>query len=750
MRGIRTDPTEAYAPLPTSTVQTRISWGTWFQGRPGAMKTVTVLALIVGITYLTFRVMFTSPETMPVFFLMLLLAETVGFISFALLAFEAWDISPTPRRPTLDVPVDVVIATYDESIDVVEPTVVGALLMRGDTTIFLSDDGNRPEMKALADQYGITYQNRRNRKHAKAGNINAILPRLTGDLLLVIDADHVPAPDFLDATTGYFRDPAIALVQTAHSFRNHNSVMHEEQGRHEQSLFFDVLLPGRNRLGSVFWCGSAGLIRRSALLEVGGMATETVTEDFETSLHLQARGHKIVYHNEHLVQGLAPDTLNAYLIQRFRWAQGTLSAFRPGRWLPWRKGLTWKQKVSYTGALLHYLTPLQRLTYAVTLIIVGAFGIVPMTYQGLPHLVLWASWIILSLLAVTALERGTSHPFEGTRNILLSMGVFLRAIPALVSRRRFIFRVTPKNEVDMGGWGSIRPLWLPFTLGLVTAMVLAFRWVDLVFLDDQRFDLLPAISLEILLVISLFAIVEVSILVEIFRHLMTRRQERALWRFPVQLPATISGHPATVVDLHQTGAGFFAPADVVEGKTHVPIELETRQINGEGFICRGTLTIRSIRPVTGQLGLARIGGIIDWESPRTRQAVIEHCYVFEPYRARNQVWMRSSPRASVYLPATADGDSVTLVDVSVGGAAFHSSHSPYAEGDNVQLKVFLPNGEVVAGALTVRNVTPKDSETVRIGGLVTWSQIEWLSSHVDLFVHAQGQPSQAYAFSPLL
>jgi cellulose synthase (UDP-forming) len=750
MRGLRVDPTEAYAPLPASAVRTRISLGTWFQGRPGAMKAVTILALIVGVCYIAFRVLFTSLDTMPFFFWMLLLAEAVGFISFALLAFEAWDISPTPRRPSLDVPVDVVIATYDESVDIVEPTIVGALLMRGDTTIFLSDDSNRPEMKALADQYGIVYQSRRNRKHAKAGNINAILPRLTGDLLLVIDADHVPSPDFLDATTGYFRDPTIALVQTAHSFRNHNSVMHEEQGRHEQSLFFDVLLPGRNRLGSVFWCGSAGLIRRSALLEVGGMATETVTEDFETSLYLQARGHKIVYHNEHLVQGLAPDTLNAYLIQRFRWAQGTLSAFRPGRWLPWRRGLTWKQKVSYTGALLHYLTPVQRLVYAITLIIVGAFGIVPMTYQGLPHLVLWAGWIVLSLLAVTALERGTSHPFEGTRNILLSMGVFLRAIPALVSRRRFAFHVTPKNEIDQGGWPSIFLLWLPFTLGLVTAVVLGFRWVDLLVLENVRFGLLPPISLEILLVISFFAIVEVAILSQIFRDLMTRRQERALWRFPVQLPATVAGEPASVIDLHQTGGGFFAPLSAIDGKEQVPIELETRQIKGTGFICRGTLTIRSVRPVAGQPGLVRVGGVIDWASPRTRRAVIEHCYVLEPYRARNQAWMRSSPRASVHLPGTANGKPVTIVDVSVGGAGFHSSHHEYAEGDIVRLKVSLPNDELITGALTVRNVTERDGGMVRVGGLVTWNQIEWLSAHVDLFVQAQRKTSHAYAFSPLL
>jgi cellulose synthase (UDP-forming) len=750
MRGLREDPTAAYAPLPASTVRTRVSLGSWFSHHPLAMKSITVAALLVGACYLTFRVMFTATDTAPLFYWALVIAEGVGIISFALLAFEAWDIAPTPRKPTLDVPVDVVITTYDESVDVVEPTIVGALLMRGNTTIYLSDDNNRPEMKALADYYGIIFQSRRNRKHAKAGNINAILPRLTGDLLLVLDADHVPSPDFLDATTGYFRDPSIALVQTAHSFRNHNSVMHEEQGRHEQSLFFDVLLPGRNRLGSVFWCGSAGLIRRSALEELGGMATETVTEDFETSLYLQARGYTIVYHNEHLVQGLAPDTLNAYLIQRFRWAQGTLSAFRPGRWLPWRRELTWKQKVSYTGALIHYLSPLQRIVYAVTLIIVGTLGIVPMTYQGIPHLALWAAWIVTSLLAVTALERGTSHPFEGTRNILMSMGVFLRAMPALVTSKRFVFHVTPKNEVDSGGWPSIRLLWLPFTLGILTSVVLTFRWVDVLVFDEDLFDLIPEIAPEILAVITFFALVEVGILAHLFRELMTRRQDRALWRFPVQLPGEIDGHPATVIDLHQTGIGFYAPREAVEGKKILPIQLETRQIKGAGFICRGEFTIRNMRPVATQPGMVRVGGSVEWSSPRTRQAVIEHCYVYEPYQARNRAWVRSSPRATVHLPGVANGESVTIVDVSVGGAGFHTAQGEFETGQTVLLTVNLPDERSIRGTLVVRNVSQRSADSYRVGGFVTWSEVDWLNAYIELAVRAQRQPVSALAFSPLL
>ena len=145
-----------------------------------------------------------------------------------------------PRRPALDQLVNIVIITYDEDIDVVEPTAIGALAVRGRARIYLCDDSRRPEMLAKAGRYGIDCVKRADNTHAEVGNINAVLPRLAGDLV--------------------------------------------QSGRHEQSLFFDILLLGRNRLHSVFCFGSAAIIRLSAVRKVGGITTTTSTEDFEISL----------------------------------------------------------------------------------------------------------------------------------------------------------------------------------------------------------------------------------------------------------------------------------------------------------------------------------------------------------------------------------------------------------------------------------------------------------------------------------
>ena len=104
----------------------------------------------------------------------------------------------------------------------------------------------------------------------------------------MLDADHVPMPDALDALVGYFDDERMALVQTPHDFFNHDSVQHYVVGRHEQSLFYRVVCPGKDRHGAAYWCGSAALIRRQALLEIGGVATETIAEDFHTTIRTAA------------------------------------------------------------------------------------------------------------------------------------------------------------------------------------------------------------------------------------------------------------------------------------------------------------------------------------------------------------------------------------------------------------------------------------------------------------------------------
>ena len=207
---------------------------------------------------------------------------------------------------------------------------------------------------------GARYLRRDDRRHAKAGNLNHALEVIDADVVGVLDADHVPRPDFLTATLGYFDDPLVALVQTPQDFYNLRSFEHSRtasrDGFNEQSLFYRAILAGKNRWKAAFWCGTNALLRVSALKDVGGVATGTVTEDIHTTILLHAKGWRTAYHNEVLARGLAAASAGQDLLQRHRWGTGAMQVLRTDNPLT-VKGLSVAQRLAYAFTLFGWSTP---------------------------------------------------------------------------------------------------------------------------------------------------------------------------------------------------------------------------------------------------------------------------------------------------------------------------------------------------------------------------------------------------------
>ena len=169
--------------------------------------------------------------------------------------------------------------------------------------------------------------------HAKAGNLNHAFGVTSGEFVLQLDADHVPLPNILDRLLGYFNEPTLAFVQSPQDFYNTNSFTHvqNDEGRQmweENRLFFSLIQPGKDRMNAAFFCGSCGVLRRTALEEIGGFSVKTITEDMETSMMLHARGWTSYYHGETLAYGLEPASAAQYHVQRLRWGQGSMQILR--------------------------------------------------------------------------------------------------------------------------------------------------------------------------------------------------------------------------------------------------------------------------------------------------------------------------------------------------------------------------------------------------------------------------------------
>ena len=454
--------------------------GRFFDRHPMLLRGLALLALVWGLGYLTWRVGWSGNGASPLAFAMLLVTEIYGIYALATLAWFSWSRPPRQRpAATPGRAVDVYVCTYDEPAEVIMATLAGCRALTYPHTTYLLDDGRRPEMAEIAALAGAEYLTRPDNSHAKAGNINAALPRTEGELVLFLDADHVPMPDTLDALVGYFDDERMAVVQTPHDFFNHDSVQHYVVGRHEQSLFYRVVCPGKDRHGAAYWCGSAAILHREALLEIGGVATETIAEDFHTTIRLQRHGWTSRYHDEVLVQGLAPHDLDGYLLQRDRWARGNLAVFTLPESPLRADSLSPLQRVSYFASLAAYLAPPMRLLLLLTLGLVLWAGALPMKVDVLALAVLWLPAVALNLTAGTALARGYMKIGETAHYELLTMEIYTRALRCIVRPSRTAFKVTPKQGADGGGLDAVRKLHLVIFCAVLIAGGTLMRLLDI-------------------------------------------------------------------------------------------------------------------------------------------------------------------------------------------------------------------------------------------------------------------------------
>ena len=250
---------------------------------------------------------------------------------------DAYEAEFRAANPEMLPTVDIFIATYNEPLDVLEKTIAGAMALDWPASklfIHVLDDGRRDWLRDHCRSRGVNHVTRDDNAHAKAGNINAALKVTSADYVLVLDPDFVPQRPLLMRTIGFFTDPAVGILQLPHHFFNSTPLQANLDMRASlpdaQRFFFDVIQPGRDGLDCAFCCGSNGIIRRSAINEIGGqMPTNSITEDLLLTLALLRKGYVTRYLSERLAIGLAPETLEAYFVQRNKQGPLTNSAVMP-------------------------------------------------------------------------------------------------------------------------------------------------------------------------------------------------------------------------------------------------------------------------------------------------------------------------------------------------------------------------------------------------------------------------------------
>jgi len=522
------------------------------RGRKAAVRALSLLTLVVTAGYLGWRLVATLPPGQLWLGVPFLLLEVHAAIGLVLFVTSTWDVDP-PQLPAVPAPrpsVSVLVATYNEDLEVLLPTVAAAVDLDGPHETWVLDDGDRPEVAEMAGALGARYVTRPVHEHAKAGNLNHALELVQTDLVAVFDADHVPDRDFLNRTLDYFSDPSVAVVQTPQDFYNVDSFEHLGEHLHEESLFYRVIQAGKHSAGAAFWCGTNAVLRVSALRAVGGVATETLTEDLHTTTRLHRAGWRTVYHNEVLARGLAAAGPDAFLSQRLRWGQGAMQVLRQDNPL-FRRGLTVRQRVAYLYSLSAWFDSWRTLLLALVPVVVLLTGVVPVQAPPVAFLAVAGTSLGLQQLTLLMLGRGRARPVSALVFDFVRLQANLRATWSLVRPESGGFRVTAKGRTGDERTRAAVPSVLQ---GLVITLGIALVWGGLS-LDGLTPTTYPA---RWVAVVSLgWLAVTLALVLAAIRRIRDLRygvERRDGHRFEVYLTGSIAGAPAEVEDVSLGGA----------------------------------------------------------------------------------------------------------------------------------------------------------------------------------------------------
>src|SRR6185312_6036503 len=370
--------------------------------------------------------------------------------------------------------VDVFITAYGEDLEVIRRTATAAVAMRGEHTTWILDDGSSDAVRDLAADVGAWYVRREDHSGAKAGNVNHALAHAKGEYFAIFDADFVPNEDFLYETVPFFIDDDVAFVQTPQTYGNMHNLVSRGAG-FMQSVFYRFIQPGRNRFNAAFCVGTNVIFRRAAIDEIGGIYTESKSEDVWTSLMLHERGWKSIYIPVTLAVGDAPETVEDYTKQQLRWASGGFEILMRRNPLNPRRRLTIDQRLQYGVTATHYLVGITPLILMMVPPLEIYFDLRPVNLT-----VTWVTWLLFylgfyGLQIMLAMHTMGSFRVETLVLATVSFPIYLKAFINVFAGKEQSWHVTGAAGKRVSPFNFMIPQVLTFTFLFLTSIVAGFK-----------------------------------------------------------------------------------------------------------------------------------------------------------------------------------------------------------------------------------------------------------------------------------
>lgn len=376
--------------------------------------------------------------------------------------------------------VDIMIPTYNEPSFILRRTIMGCQAMDYPyKRVYLLDDTHRLEARKIAEELGCEYIARTENHHAKAGNLNHALMQTTGDLIVSFDADFVPTKNFLSRTVGFFQDPQVALVQTPQSFYNCDPLARnlgmEDLPNPGQEIFHHVTQTFLDGAGGLVCSGTSFIVRRNALEETGGFVTDSLSEDYFTGVRLSAQGYRLIYLNEKLSAGLAPENTSAHAVQQLRWSRGTLQAFFIKTNPLTVSGLNLMQRFAHLHVILSWFGNISRAGFLIIPLAYSFLNVIPIRSTTTELLYFFVPYYLIRMSAYSWLNhRSGSALLSDVYSVVMAFPLAVTIIQVMLNPFSKGFRVTPKgnsNDRYFFNWNLAWPLLGVFILTAISLWV---------------------------------------------------------------------------------------------------------------------------------------------------------------------------------------------------------------------------------------------------------------------------------------
>ncbi len=455
-----------------------------------AATPVILAVAIIGLAW--YLLMLLNPANIghPVAYGLLMVAEIIAMIQLVgiWLTVIVGKPQPTPsevvaaraqlaQNPKIAGTVAVFVPVAGEPIDVITPTLTAARDIRFPHVTCVLDDGQSDEVKALAATLGVRYLRRPDRTGWKAGNINNALEKVHCDYFAIFDSDHVAHPEFLHETLPWMlSDKKMAFVQTPQYLVNREGFVSGGIGE-AQEIFYRHIQTGKNAFHAAFCVGTNVIFRTDAVFDVGGMYDKSHSEDIWTSLLLHEAGWRSHYLPTVLASGQAPETVEAFLRQQYRWASGGYEIFFTHNPVLSRT-LTLDQKLQYLHTSMFFLTGFSALIFFLLPLLFVYLDWRPLSLSG--GGTYWAAHFVPYFLLMLGSVAHLQGRVPRWRTFVVSMGAFPAHIGACLSvltgiRMRWSASGVMRSNIDYIKSVMVHLLLLLLSLGAIPVLLLHER-----------------------------------------------------------------------------------------------------------------------------------------------------------------------------------------------------------------------------------------------------------------------------------